>query len=346
MQTDPIFDETKGTLWHSLSDCGSFEINSNEAYSGNSSVAISWQKSIECNWMGFGNTFNNWQPTNLKDEINKKALRFYVKTQSGECSSIPIVLALEDFYGGGSYLFIDAKKYLMGLTIDSTWKAIIVPFWHFPIGDEIENDDVDISAIKQMKFQLEGSGSFYLDAIEIIDFSLAEYQKMLAYGEELKPNGSMEQIIYQEGLLNEFAWGTGQKACQELTERSDLSNNNYIHWKFDASQCGWAKWGINWNDWYSINFRGVLSASLKFRIKMIQNTSFDIRIEDFTGNASVLKIDSALYTNQMDWQEVSIPLSKFNLSESNFKIDRIKQIVFLGYGQGEIELDDLKITNQ
>ena len=91
MQTDPIFDETKGTLWHSLSDCGSLKSTLIGPILEIVLSPFHGRNQIECNWMGFGNTFfNNWQPTNLKDEINKKALRFYVKTQSGECSSIPL----------------------------------------------------------------------------------------------------------------------------------------------------------------------------------------------------------------------------------------------------------------
>ena len=55
---------------------------------------------------------------------------------------------------------------------------IIVPLWHFPIGDEVENDDVDLSSIKQLKFQLEGSGDFYIDEIELIDFDTLQYQHL------------------------------------------------------------------------------------------------------------------------------------------------------------------------
>ena len=346
LETDPIFNETKGTLWHSLADCGSFNINSDEAFSGNQSIAISWQKSNDCIWMGFGNTFNNWQPTDVRNVMDKKALRFYVKSQSDVCSSIPIVLALEDFYGGGSYLFVDTKKYLKGLNIDSTWKEIIVPFWHFPVSDEIENDDIDLSSIKQLKFQLEGSGSFYIDAIEVIDFSPDDYKKMLSDVEEMKPNGSLNQTIYVEGLLKYYAWGTGQKKCQDLREVTDSLANTWIQWQFDSHQCGWSKWGINWNDWYSINFRGVLSSNLSFRVKMLQPASFEIKIEDFNGHSASISIDSTEFIHSEDWQQIKIPLSKFEIRERNLITDRIKQIVFIGYGRGNLQLDDLKISDQ
>ena len=39
---------------------------------------------------------------------------FFVRTHNGNVNAIPIVASLEDFSGGGSYLFIDTKKSFIG----------------------------------------------------------------------------------------------------------------------------------------------------------------------------------------------------------------------------------------
>jgi len=107
-----IYSDAAGTMWNSLENCGQFEITKETAYSGNSSIKISWNKA-DCEWIGFGNSFSNWRATDMSQDRFNKALSFYARTQEGVNSAIPIVAAMEDFGGGGTYHFIDASKYLI-----------------------------------------------------------------------------------------------------------------------------------------------------------------------------------------------------------------------------------------
>jgi hypothetical protein len=248
-----FFSEGTGTMWNSLFNCGNFEISNQVAYSGKSSIKLDWNKA-KCEWIGFGNSFNNWQPTDLSESRFRKALSFYVRTQEKTARAIPIVANLEDFSGGGSYYYIDAGKYLYGLEMDTTWKQIIVPLWHFPIDEE---NEVDISSIKQMKFQLEGGGSFFLDEITIIDYSQEKYDKMRADVELMRPKGNANQIVYREGSFEEDVWGSENNECQTLVEEISKNETKQIHWIYNSKECSWAKWGINWNGWYAMNLRGI-----------------------------------------------------------------------------------------
>ncbi|MFB0998111.1 MAG: hypothetical protein QMC28_05370, partial [Flavobacteriales bacterium] len=54
-----FFSEGTGTMWNSLFNCGNFEISNQVAYSGKSSIKLDWNKA-KCEWIGFGNSFNNW----------------------------------------------------------------------------------------------------------------------------------------------------------------------------------------------------------------------------------------------------------------------------------------------
>ena len=340
-----VYSDAEGTMWNSLFNCGEFEISKESYYRGKASIKISWDKNLGCEWIGFGNSFNNWQPVNLQKYINTKALSFFVRTHNGNVNAIPIVASLEDFSGGGSYLFIDTKKYLKGLSIDTTWKQVIVPLWDFPIGDEVENDDIDISSIKQLKFQLEGAGKFYIDEISLIEYSKNQYQIMQSEIENMKPKGAKQQQIYQEGKLFEAGWGTGEKICHSLQEKTDSTGNTYIEWEYKTHNCNWAQWGINWNNWYQINFRGIIEHSaLEFKLKMNSNTNFHISLEDFRGHKSSKHITAENKTSLSDWKTVRIPLKNFNLKENNFVLDQIKQITFKGKKPGKVFLDDIKIV--
>lgn len=335
-----VFTESTGTMWNSLFECGNFEVNNKVAYKGKSSIKLDWNKA-DCEWIGFGNSYNNWQPVDLSEERFRKALSFFVRTQEKTAKAIPIVACLEDYGGGGSYYFIDANKYLYGLEMDTTWKQIIVPLWHFPIIEE----EVDIASIKQMQFQLEGAGSFYLDEITIIDYSKEEYAKMRAEVELMKPKGNFNQIVYREGNFAEDAWGYENNECQTLVEEISKDKNKQIHWIYNSKECAWAKWGINWNGWYAMNIRGIEeTSSIKFSLKASENSKFKAAIHDFKGHKATIFDSKNQSINSDEWTEITIPLKSLDLKEKKFALDRIRQIYFEGEGQGEVFIKEIKIT--
>jgi hypothetical protein len=335
-----IFQDAEGKMWNSMFTCGQFEITKESAYSGNASIKISWDKSKGCEWVGFGNSFSDWNAADMSKDRLTKALTFYVRTQSGTAKSIPMVAAMEDFGGGGSYLLVDAKKYLYGLEIDTTWTQMIVPLRDFPVNE----DEVDIFSIKQMQFQLEGAGSFFLDEIKLIDFSKEDFDKMRAEVEVMKPKGEFNQIVYKPGKLAEDAWGVGKKPCHVLEERADAQSNKYIYWDFKTENCSWAKWGINWNNWYQVNLRGITNdVQLELKWKSNNNAQFKIFLEDFNGKSVELFATNPKEKTNNEWQTVSIPLKDKEALRNNLQLDQIKQLLFEGVNSGEVLITDIKI---
>lgn len=333
-----IFSDGVGTMWNSIGDDGNFEITSEEAFSGKYSIKLSWNKG-EQDWIGFGNSFSNWGAFDMSEERFKRALSFYVKTNGKPVGGIPIVAALEDMTGGGSYHFVDTKKYMNGLRIDSTWKRIIVPFWDFPSDPE----EIDLFSIRQMQFQLEGSGNYYIDEIKIIDYTKEEYNQMRAEVEDMKPKGNPNQIIYTEGKLATATWGTGNQDCINLIELNE-EGNTFISWIYESEKCVWSKWGINWNNWYQINFKGIADKSkLMFKVKLKNDSKFKIGIEDFSGHSAEIN-SSSFNLIQNEWSTVEIPLSQFDLEKKEMVLNNIKQLLFIGEGNGEVLLDDIRIV--
>ena len=334
-----IFSDAQGSLWHSLFYCGDFKITNEAAYSGKSSIKISWDKSKGCEWIGFGNSFSNWTAVDMSEERKHKALTFYVRSQSKTSGALPIVASLEDFSGGGSYHYIDTKKYLYGLEIDTTWKLVVVPLWDFPI---IE-DEVDIRAIKQMKFQLEGGGSFYLDEIRLIDYTPAQFKKFRADVEAMKPKGNPNQVVYNAAEFEFSTWNTGKSACQNV-KLIEESGYKFISWEYNAESCNWAKWGINWNGWYQINFRGILDvAVLELKYKTQPNSQFHLFIEDFRGKSHLIFREYGKSIGSEEWKVIRLPLNKMDLLKNGFALDQIKQLLFEGKGKGKVQIEHIKI---
>ncbi|MCB0760033.1 MAG: hypothetical protein KDC12_00830 [Flavobacteriales bacterium] len=333
-----IFEDAVGTMWNSLADCGDFEVVHDRVHSGSSAIRLSWNKG-NCEWIGFGNSFSNWTPTDMSQIRHNLALTFYVRSTDKPVNAIPIVACMEDAGGGGSYHFMDASKYLVGLTIDSTWKQMIVPLWDFPIIEE----EVDISAIRQMQFQLEGSGSFYLDDIRLIPYSKEEYAAMREEVEGMKPNGSPQQTIYRPEHFKEDAWGTANTDCHQL-QQINSNGSAQIKWTINEPVCDWAKWGINWNGWYAVNMRGAdASSQLSFEFKSVKGASFSVYLEDFAGHScEVMSIDGTSQTG-VEWQHIEIPLSTLPLKEKGIALDRVKQLYFVGEQAGEVWIRTIKL---
>ena len=337
-----IYDDAVGTMWNSLESCGDFEVVNELFYSGNNCLKISWDKNKGCDWIGFGNSFSNWRPVDMSELRMKQALSLYIRTQSDIAKSVPIVAAMEDAGGGGSYHFIDAKKYLYGLQIDTTWKRLIVPLWDFPI----RADEVDIYSIRQMQFQLEGAGAYFLDDIRLIDYTKEEFAEMREEVELMKPKGKSNQIVYSKGEFLEDAWGYKNNKCQVL-EEINQNGDTVIHWKYDANACSWANWGINWNGWYQINLRGTEDISqINFNVKTVEGASFKIFLEDFSGHSVELYTSNTEKFSSNEWSLINIPFSELDFKSKGFVVDQVRQISFKGIGSGEVYIDEIKIVEK
>lgn len=338
-----IFQDAEGTMWNSLFECGEFAVTTEDAFSGKTSIKLSWNKS-GCEWIGFGNSFNNWNATDMSQMRFSKALSLYIRTQEKEAAGAPIVACLEDFEGGGSYHFIGSSNYLKGLKIDTNWTQVIVPLWHFPVNEE----EVNIFSIKQMQFQLEGSGSFFLDDIKLIDFNEESYQKMLEEVEDMRPDGELNQDIYPNGRNNfDFdSWGQKNNACQTLKEFENNEGNVTIEWSYDNSECNWTKWGINWNEWYPINFRGVENNSrLSIQLSYSPLSEFKIVLMDFKGHSvDVFNITSEETEKGIVNKSLEIPLKDLELKRKGFVLDQIRELQFQGISPGKVTISSIKIS--
>jgi hypothetical protein len=199
---------------------------------------------------------------------------------------------------------------------------------------------VDPFGIKQMIIQLEGSGKLYLDDIKVVAFSKEQYAAMLEDVELLKPKGNPNQNIFP-GDFESMAWGTGQTNCQKL-----MSENGVINWQWN--NCSeWKKWGINWNNWYAFNLKGIAEiANLQLSVSK-EHSDFDISLEDFKGKRQTVSI--------VDYQSVelndsivkyTIPLSEFKLIEEEFALDQMKQFEFFGQESGYASIYEIKLIEQ
>ncbi len=339
-----IYKESLGTLWSSMGDCGSVVVTDEvEAQEGNKCLRIMWDKSKGCEWVGLGNSWNNWAPTDISEDLERKAVSFYIRTIEGEVGGAGIVVALDDMSETGAYIFADSKKYLRGLRISEEWKQMVIPFWDFPYA----RDEADYYAIKQMKFQFEGGGRFYVDNIEIINYTKEDYAKDREWVESLKPKGEPEQDLYT-AKIGDAVWGLGTTMCQTFIETSNNDRSDVLSWKWNANDCGWAKWELNWNNWDNINMRKVdETMELQLDVYMNKMSTFNMNLKDFKYNSTSISVSPEQHgIKNNEWKTISIDIGALELKKKGFVLDQIRGFEFVGVGDGDVMIDNIRLVQK
>jgi len=328
-----FFEETKGSLWSNFKSCGTFEIKNLQ---GNNVISLDWNKE-GCDWVGFGNSWSNFMADDISEIIETHAITFKVKAVESNQKSVPFVVGLEDYSGGSSYFFSHLNLFGDDLVVSNKkWTNFYMPFSFY----DFSMQGVDPYGIKQMIIQLEGSGKLYLDDIKVVPFSKEEYTLMLENVENLKPKGNPNQIIFP-GNFEEMAWGTGQTNCQKLVAQEQV-----IRWQWNDC-LEWKKWGINWNNWYAFNLRGIADKTNLYLSVSEDHSNFDISLEDFKSKRHTVSIADYNSSSSNDsLVNYSIPLSDFKLKEKEFALDQMKQFEFFGKENGFASIYEIKLIEQ
>lgn len=161
--TDVVTSEawaTEGT------SCIQVEAKREAAYQGDYGLHIKWDAVTQnCPWLGIGFGWDNWTGKDLSGIINVAAIEFYVKSLSGDRTSLPWAVGLEDFTAAQAWLGLGANT-VKGDGIGSEWTRIEVPFSEF----NWEQEGADPSNIKQVIINLNADGEVFIDEVRIVPY--------------------------------------------------------------------------------------------------------------------------------------------------------------------------------
>ena len=308
-------------IWYNLNECGTHEYKTidNERV-----LHLNWNK-VDCEWVGFGNSWSNFVADDISEMYQKSAIRILVKTVIDDQQFLPFVIGLEDYSGGSSYVFSDTRKFLDGLKINNTqWSEIYIPLWEF----DYSQQGVDPYGIKQMVIQLEGAGNVYLKEIKLVPFDKEQYAMLEPKRESLRPKGTLPQLIFP----NEFSFSHSSWGIEQDSE-------NYINWTNTKEN---NRWGINWNDWYPINFRGFQDDAHLYLTTSSHNHSFKLTLSAYNGAHNTVNINDYQASIVDSIFNYKIPLKDFQITERNIQKDRIKQLEFIS-DEIDVKIYSIKI---
>jgi hypothetical protein len=125
-----------------------------------------------------------------------------------------------------------------------------------------------------------------------------------------------------------------------------------INWNRDPEKCGWAGFGIGWDDWAGKDLTDVFNyGAIEMYVRTQQGKMFGLPIvltlEDYSGGMGFSytgnKYFERYYLDE-EWQKVVVPLNSFDIEIENLDLGNVKQLMFELQQGGGIYLDDIRIV--
>lgn len=171
------------------------------AYKGDLGLHITWDRTSEgCPWLGVGFGWDNWTGKDLSAIKNNAAIEFWVRMVEGERAMLPWAIGLEDYTGASAWLGMSGNA-LKAEKVTTQWSRVVLPLSEF----NWEEQDANVSNIKQVIFQLEADGAVFMDEIRIVPYSGG-------YRHRANVTTIMESDFMPDGKAGDNIWNTDEYA--------------------------------------------------------------------------------------------------------------------------------------
>lgn len=363
-------DQNDDTIWF-MDDtrCTQGRLSEEVVYEGRRAVEVSWDRSMEgCNWAGLGFGWDNWAGKDLSELLPYAAVEMHVRSKQGRMYGLPIVMTLEDYSGGMGFAYT-GNRYFERPFIDEEWQRVTVPLSAFDL--EIEN--LDPTNVKQLMFELQQSGSIYIDDVRLVFYEEPEQEPWLVEAPRPSPTALPVQL-FDDAFINDNGWGLVTDACQSIapTQTNPSTGSTALHLQWDVFPVGCYEgtMGVSWDQWYPVDISSIAArAAVQFDVRLPSGTStrlpVRVALEDYSRRTSQIILD-ARYTRSgqftTEWQTVTIPLSELrgggralaaapatagNLPafRDGADLSTVKQLLFFLDESGEVFIDNIRLVN-
>ena len=372
LAAEPIIfeDQTDDTIWfQDDTRCTQGSVTSDVVYAGQRAVEVSWDRNVEgCEWAGFGVGWDGWAGKDLSELLPYAAIEMQVRTKEGTMYGLPIVLTFEDYSGGMGFAYTD-NRYFERAVIDEEWQKITVPLASF----DLEVERLDLTNVKQLMFELQQSGSIYLDDVKLVFYEEEEQEPWLVEAPRPDPTALPIQL-FDDAFINDNGWGLVSDECQtiEVTDERPAEGATALHLQWDLSpdDCYQSSMGVSWDKWYPVDMTDVVErTAVQFDVRLPSGTADALPLrfgfEDYNRQFSGAKLDGSYTASGQfttEWQTVTIPL--VNLRGGGYQLaaapatvggdsanpqgradwSNVKQLIIYMDEAGDVLLDNIRLV--
>jgi hypothetical protein len=344
-----IFQEDASYFWLPADmPCTTGGLESQVKHTGDNALKIEWNRDPSlCDWAGFGIGWDNWAGKDLSTIFDYAAIQMYARTVEGKMFGLPVVLTLEDYSGNMAWSYV-GSSYFERYYLDEEWQKIEIPLNTF----DLNEDGLDITNVKQLMFELQQSGSVYLDDIQLVYYDPKPKEIWLPDA-PTAPTVNYPVQLFDDGFINDNGWGIFQDNCQdiELTSSTYSEGQRAIHATWDSSKedCYQVKIGVSWTKWFHTDISNVkenlvISFDIKGSNTLITDSSLRIGLEDYERRTSFVTLSNVYLEGgslQADqWQTVKIPVADL---PAGLDYSDIKQLMIMMDKAGEVYLDNIRL---
>ena len=360
-------DATDDTVWfQDDARCTQGALTEEVVYEGERAVAVSWDRGTEgCEWAGFGVGWDGWAGKDLSQVFPYAAVQMRVRAAQGRMFGLPIVLTLEDYAGGMGFAYTD-NKYFERSFIDEEWQTVTVPLADF----DLEAEGLDPTNVKQIMFELQQSGSLYIDDVELVWYEPEPQEPWIVLPERPDPT-ALPITLFDDGFINDDGWGLVTDECQSVQTEAAGGRGEVLRlaWDVRPDGCYEGVVGVSWNQWYPTDVTPIADrAAIQFDVRLPSGTApqvpVRVALEDYGRQLSQIVLDgrftpSGQFTDE--WQTVTIqfdalrgggrelaaaPATVGDLPEfaDGADLSAVKQLVFFLDESGEVLIDDVRLV--
>ena len=369
LAAEPIIydDQNDDTIWfQDDARCTQGGLTEDVVYEGRRAVEVSWDRAAEgCEWAGLGFGWDNWAGKDLSALLPYAAVQMHVRTKQGTMYGLPIVLTLEDYSGGMGFAYT-ANRYFERPFIDEEWQTITVPLAAFDL--DVEN--LDPTNVKQLMFELQQSGSIYIDDVQLVFYEEPEQEPWLVEAPRPDPTALPIQL-YDDSFINDDGWGLVSDGCQSIEQTAAAGRGQVLRLQWDVRSpgCYEGEMGVSWDQWYPVDVTSIADrAAIQFDVRLPAGTAtrvpVRVALQDYNRQVSQIILD-ARYTPSgrftTEWQTVTIPFRELrgggremaaapatvgNLPEvqNGADLSNVKQLLFLLDESGAVLIDAIRLV--
>ena len=359
-------DADDDTVWfQDDARCTQGELTESVMYQGRRAVAVSWDRGAEgCEWAGLGFGWDGWAGKDLSEVLPYAAVQMRVRAREGRMFGLPIVLTLEDYSGGMGFAYTD-NKYFERPFIDEEWQTVTVPLADF----DLEAERLDATNVKQIMFELQQSGSIYLDDVQLVWYEPEPQEPWIVLPE--RPDAAALPItLFDDTFINDDGWGLIDDGCQTVRTETEAGRGAVLRmaWDVRPDGCYEGAVGVSWDEWYPIDASSIeTSGAIQFEARLPSGSAAQVPVrvalEDYARQTSQIILDGRFVAGgrfTSDWQTVTIPFTALRgggrelaaapatVGNPAFRdgadYSTLKQLVFFLDDSGEVLIDNVRLV--